>query len=252
MNCHTTKSDEPDHCISKDRFELIKKGEQKQTFVFNGNVIEIEPADSEFRGHLPPNLVRECWRRQQILQQEKNYGIDYRRRHSEPCIRNHSEDHAEWLSSARTAMSNAIDSSPTSSEVDFDQCPDDGPLNAVWSGWLSKKSSGALKGSVLGLWQRRWFVLSVGAHQVQLAYYTEQKPTCAMVLRRTVNVCSRGGARCESSRLGGSSALLSVAEAGREGRLQLAAGSEEEAERLVSAINGALSCMGGLDLASSC
>jgi hypothetical protein len=195
--------------------------------VFNGQEIDFNGVTDAVQT-LSPALVKEKWRRQQILMQGISNGSGMSQ-----C----TFDGLEYLSSQDSSMDSFTSSSDLFELTEFqDECPQ--PQVLLWSGWLSKRSSSSFGSVLMRQWRKRWFVLALKQGRFSLEYYVEEdKQSCAMALRRTFLVDQEEPARRESASSRSTQAYLSVPIVGSKRRLLLASPSAAEADFLVASLN---------------
>jgi hypothetical protein len=172
-------------------------------------------------------LVKEKWRRQQILMQGTSNSS------KSLC----GFDGLEYLSSQDSSMASFFCGSDTSEHAAYlDERPQSQVL--VWSGWLSKRSRTSLGAALMRQWRKRWFVLALNQGRFTLEYYVEEnKKTCSMALRRSFLVSQDEPARREWTSSRSTEAYFSVPIAGSSRSLVLASPSAAEADFLVASLN---------------
>ena len=195
--------------------------------VFNGLEIEIGSA-SDSEGKLSPAVVKEKWRRQQILMQEQSNGSS-----QFPC-RFDGQDYLSHQGSSADSFISRSDSSVPAG------CRENGFQSQVivWSGWLSKRSMNSFGGALMRQWRKRWFILALTQGRFSLEYYVEDdNRTCAMKLRRSFLVDQHEAARREWTSSRSVQAYLSVPIACSNRSIVLASPSAAEADFLVASLN---------------
>jgi hypothetical protein len=195
--------------------------------IFNGQMIEIDISQDDHVQRLPPEMVKEKWRRKQILLRDQGRGGE-----SSEFDRNF--DGIEYISRQDPSYDLCNYGSDDCERAQQSQM-------LVWSGWLSKRCMSILSGTVFKQWRKRWFVLALNQGRYSIEYYVEESSqTCAMRLKRSFLIDQRETAKRKWISTQSIQAYLSIPITGGTGQLVqlvLASNNAGEADFLVASIN---------------
>ena len=212
LNQETMHSSESGTCKS-----ALNPNAEKNTrakIVFCGKEIEFG-LDSEESERMAPEIVKQKWRREQIMAQKylnehtliQKSSTLFPRKSKQDQIDDMPSNSNERSASPEMCLEEHFCSTPTISDCQ------QAPICSVWCGWLHVRFSdmeGFFKPS-----KRWWTALNVDREQLELECYLEDAETCAMTLARSLALDPARPARRKSAMLAcGGRARVSIAERG--------------------------------------